>query len=121
MIRVHGDHDRPFSRGYTRAKGRALPMLHHHPDRLERPRMRVDGRLQDSTWEACLNDVGTRLRDIIDRHGPASVAFYFSTMESAGFRMAEALHAAIGTPGRRQSGGIPWPRDLDAQPDRHGP
>ena len=40
------------------------------------------------------------LKDIIDRHGPASVAFYFSTMESAGFRMAEALHAAIGTPAK---------------------
>ena len=33
-------------------------------------------------------------------HGPESVAFYFSTMESAGFRMAEALHAAIGTPAK---------------------
>ena len=100
VIRVRGDQDHPFSRGYTCAKGRALPLLHHHPDRLERPRMRVDGRLQDATWEACLDDLGTRLKDIIDQHGPESVAFYFSTMESAGFRMAEALHAAIGTPAK---------------------
>lgn len=100
VIRVRGDQDHPFSRGYTCPKGRALPLLHHHPDRLERPRMRVDGRLQDTTWNACLDDLGTRLRDIIDRHGPESVAFYFSTMESAGFRMAEALHAAIGTPAK---------------------
>ena len=100
VIRVRGDQDHPFSRGYTCAKGRALPLMHHHPDRLERPRMRVDGRLQDTTWDACLDDLGTRLKDIIDRHGPESVAFYFSTMESAGFRMAEALHAAIGTPAK---------------------
>jgi anaerobic selenocysteine-containing dehydrogenase len=97
VIRVRGDQDHPFSHGYTCAKGRALPLLHHHPDRLERPRMRVDGRLRDTTWDACLDDLGTRLKDIIDRHGPDSVGFYFSTMESAGFRMAEALHAAIGT------------------------
>ena len=100
VIRVRGDQDHPFSRGYTCAKGRALPLMHHHPDRLERPRIRVDGRLQDTTWDACLDDLGTRLKDIIDRHGPESVAFYFSTMESAGFRMAEALHAAIGTPAK---------------------
>jgi len=100
VIRVRGDQDHPFSRGYTCAKGRALPLLHHHPDRLERPRMRVDGRLQDTAWDACLDDLGARLKDIIDRHGPESVAFYFSTMESAGFRMAEALHAAIGTPAK---------------------
>ena len=100
VIRVHGDLDHPFSRGYTCPKGRALPLLHHHPDRLEHPRMRVDGRLQDTAWEVCLDDLGTRLKNIIDRHGPQSVAFYFSTMESAGFRMAEALHAAIGTPAK---------------------
>jgi anaerobic selenocysteine-containing dehydrogenase len=100
VVQVRGDHDHPFSHGYTCPKGRALPLLHHHPDRLERPQMRVDGQLQDTDWQACLDDLGTRLKDIIDRHGPESVAFYFSTMESAGFRMAEALHAAIGTPAK---------------------
>jgi anaerobic selenocysteine-containing dehydrogenase len=100
VVRVRGDQDHPFSRGYTCAKGRALPLLHHHPDRLERPQMRVDGELRHTPWDTCLDDLGTRLKDIIDRHGPESVAFYFSTMESAGFRMAEALHAAIGTPAK---------------------
>ncbi|MGV0158023.1 molybdopterin-containing oxidoreductase family protein [Mycobacterium colombiense] len=100
VIRVRGDKEHPFSHGYTCPKGRALPQLHHHPDRLERPRMRVDGRLRDATWDACLDDLGARLKEIIARHGPESVAFYFSTMESAGFRMAEALHAAIGTPAK---------------------
>ena len=100
VVQVHGDKEHPFSKGYTCAKGRALPQLHHHPNRLETPRMRVDGRLQDTTWDACLDDLGTRLKDIIDTHGPDAVAFYFSTMESAGFRMAEALHAAIGTPAK---------------------
>ncbi|KUI28016.1 molybdopterin oxidoreductase [Mycobacterium sp. IS-1742] len=100
VVRVRGDQDHPFSRGYTCGKGRALPLLHHHPDRLERPQMRIDGKLQDTPWEVCLDDLGARLKDVIDRHGPESVAFYFSTMESAGFRMAEALHAAIGTPAK---------------------
>ena len=100
VIRVRGDHDHPFSGGYTCQKGRALPALHHHPDRLERPQMRVDGQLRDTTWDECLGDLATRLKQIIDTHGPESVAIYFSTMESAGFRMAEALHAAIGTPAK---------------------
>jgi len=100
IIRVHGDHDHPFSRGYTCPKGRAMGEMHHHPNRLERPQMRVNGALQEATWDACLDDLATRLRDIIDRHGPESVGMYFGTMESAGFRMAEALHAAIGTPAK---------------------
>ena len=41
VVRVRGDPDHPLSHGYTCAKGRALPQMHHHPDRLERPLMRI--------------------------------------------------------------------------------
>lgn len=88
VILVRCDRDHPFSRGYTCVKGRALGQLHHHPDRLERPLMRVNGTLQEVSWDECLDDLGTKLKAIIEQHGSASVGFYFSTMESAGFRMA---------------------------------
>jgi anaerobic selenocysteine-containing dehydrogenase len=77
--------------------------MHHHPDRIERPQMRVEGRLQDTTWEECLDDLGTRLKSVIDSHGPESVGIFFGTgvgMDATGTRMAEALHAAIGTPAK---------------------
>ena len=48
VIRGRGDQDHPFSHGYTCPKGRALPQLHHHSDRLERSQMRVGSRLQES-------------------------------------------------------------------------
>ena len=70
VVRVRGDHDHPLSHGYTCAKGRALPQLHHHPDRIERPMMRVDGVLTETTWETCLDDLGSRVRAVIETHGP---------------------------------------------------
>jgi anaerobic selenocysteine-containing dehydrogenase len=103
VVRVRGDPDHPLSRGYTCAKGRALPRLHHHADRIERPLLRIDGRLQPTTWEDCLDDLGTRVRTIIERHGPASVGIFFGSgvgMDAAGYRMAQRLHAAIGTPAK---------------------
>ncbi|MBV8965422.1 MAG: hypothetical protein JO191_04515 [Mycobacteriaceae bacterium] len=51
VVRVRGDRDHPFSQGYTCPKGRALPQLHHHPQRLDRPLIRVDGHLQPATWD----------------------------------------------------------------------
>ena len=57
VVRVRGDKDHPLSHGYTCPKGRALPKMHHHPDRLERPLVRVGGRLQATTWEVCLDDL----------------------------------------------------------------
>ncbi len=103
VVAVHGDRDNPFSRGYTCPKGRALPLIHHHPDRLERPMMRTDGRLTETTWDACLDDLGATLRGIIAEHGPAAVAVNFGTgigMDATGYRIAEALHRAIGTPAK---------------------
>ena len=45
VTRVRGDREHPLSQGYTCPKGRALPQMHHHPDRIERPQMRIDGRV----------------------------------------------------------------------------
>jgi anaerobic selenocysteine-containing dehydrogenase len=103
VVRVRGDPDHPLSHGYTCAKGRALPQLHHHPDRIERPMRRIDGTLQPTTWRECLDDLGARLSTIIDESGPASVGVFFGSgvgMDAAGYRTAQALHAAIGTPAR---------------------
>jgi anaerobic selenocysteine-containing dehydrogenase len=100
VLRVRGDRDHPLSHGYTCPKGRALPLTHHHPDRLEQPLIRVDGNLSPTTWDACLDDLGTRLRDIIENHGPDAVGILFGTgvgMDFAGYRLAQGLHAAIGT------------------------
>lgn len=103
VLRVHGDPDHPLSRGYTCPKGRALPQMHHHPDRLERPLMKKQGALQPVSWDECLDDLGKKLRSIIDEHGPAAVGIYFGSgigMDAAGYQMAGALHAAIGTPAK---------------------
>lgn len=103
VTRVRGDREHPLSRGYTCPKGRALPQMHHHPARIERPQLRVDGVLRDVTWDECLDDLAARLRRIIDRDGPESVGIFFGTgvgMDATGTRKAEALHAALGTPAR---------------------
>ena len=103
VVRVRGDHDHPLSHGYTCAKGRALPQLHHHPDRIERPMMRVDDVLTETTWETCLDDLGSRVRAVIEAHGPSAVGVFFGSgngMDAAGYRMSQALHAALGTPAK---------------------
>jgi anaerobic selenocysteine-containing dehydrogenase len=103
VIRVRGDRDHPVSGGYTCPKGRALPELHHHPDRLDHPQIRADNVLREITWDTALDDLAARLEAVIDRHGPESVGIFFGSgigMDAAGYRMAEALQSAIGTPAK---------------------
>jgi anaerobic selenocysteine-containing dehydrogenase len=101
VVRVRGDRDHPLSQGYTCAKGRALPAMHHHPRRIVRPLMWTDGALRPASWDACLDDLGGRLREIIARHGPSAVGVFFGSglgMDAAGYRMAEALQASLPQP-----------------------
>ena len=103
VVRVRGDLEHPASHGYTCAKGRALPEMHHHPERIEHPLMRVGDALEPTTWTECLDDLADRLRGIADRFGPEAIGVFFGSglgMDAAGYRMAEALFAAIGTPAR---------------------
>jgi anaerobic selenocysteine-containing dehydrogenase len=103
VVRVRGDRDHPMSQGYTCAKGRALPAMHHHPRRIERPLMRAAGSLKPTSWELCLDDLGARLQEIIGRHGPSAVGIFFGSglgMDAAGYRMAETLQRSIRTPAR---------------------
>jgi anaerobic selenocysteine-containing dehydrogenase len=96
VLTVRGDPEHPVSKGYTCPKGRALPALHHHADRIDRPR--VDGSERD--WGATLDDLAERLASVISAHGPDAVAGYFGTglaYDTAGWIAANAWLAAIGS------------------------
>ena len=48
------------SQGYTCPKGRALGELHHHPQRLDGPLLRRNGRLEPVTWDELLDDLAAK-------------------------------------------------------------
>lgn len=100
VTHVRGDRDHPRTQGYTCPKGRSLAKMHHHPNRIENPMLRIDGELAETSWEDCLDDLAAKLRAVIDEHGPDSVGIFFGSgvgQDAAGYRMAQGLQMAIGT------------------------
>ncbi|MCW2623084.1 MAG: putative dehydrogenase [Frankiales bacterium] len=101
VTHVRGDAAHPVSQGYTCTKGRSMPQLHHHPDRLDHPLMRAaDGEQQRVEWDELLDDLATRTARIVEEHGPDSVAFFFATglaFDSAGRRVADRFVRTLGT------------------------
>ena len=99
VVKVEGDPQHPVSRGYTCPKGRALGAWHHHPARIDRPRIGAE----EVSWDACLTDLAARVRPIIEESGPHAVGIFFGTgssFDSAGGRGAYAFHAALGSRSR---------------------
>ncbi|MBW2286390.1 MAG: molybdopterin-dependent oxidoreductase [Deltaproteobacteria bacterium] len=76
VIAVRGDRENAASEGYTCPKGRAEPERIHHPDRILRPRKRDGDRWSELSPDDALDEIGAKLRAIIDEHGPESVAVY---------------------------------------------
>ena len=101
VVKVRGDHDHPFTRGYTCPKGRALKQMHHDPNRIERPQMRVNGLLSDTTWERAFDDLGATFRKIIAESGPGSIAIFAGgggMLDSTAYLSFRNLSQIIGTP-----------------------
>ncbi|BDX31157.1 dehydrogenase [Mycobacterium antarcticum] len=102
LTKVTGDPDNPMFKGYTCAKGRALPEIHNNPARLLRSqKRRPDGTYEAIGAERAMDEIAATLQDLIDVHGPRSVALYLGTNGlpyPASALMANAFIRAIDSP-----------------------
>ncbi|MFN8039074.1 MAG: molybdopterin oxidoreductase family protein [Acidimicrobiales bacterium] len=78
VVRIRGDRDDPFSKGFICPKGSTLKHLHEDPDRLRRPMIRRGddpdtATWEEVTWEEAFAEVERRLTPVLeaDRQGVA--------------------------------------------------
>jgi anaerobic selenocysteine-containing dehydrogenase len=103
VVEVRGDPEHPYSRGYTCPKGRALGAWHHHPHRLDVPRIGRGADRREVGWDDALDDLADRIATLQTEHGPDSVGMYMATamsFDAAGGRIAHKLFASLGSRSR---------------------
>ncbi len=74
VVRVRGDKDDPFSRGFICPKGSTLGELHHDPDRLRTPLVRRNGQLEEATWDEAFQAIQDGLMPLLEKQGRQSLA-----------------------------------------------
>jgi anaerobic selenocysteine-containing dehydrogenase len=75
IVEVRPDKKNPFSRGYVCNKSQAVGSYQHHNQRVLSPlRRAADGSFEPIGWNAATDEIGSKLRRIIDEHGGKSVA-----------------------------------------------
>ena len=76
-VRLRGDEAHPFSAGELCPKVNRFLDRVYHPDRILHPMRRVgpkgSGQFETITWDEALADIGQRLNDIIEQHGPEAI------------------------------------------------
>ena len=106
VVRIRGDKQNEFSKGFICPKGSTLKHLHDDPDRLRRPIVRRGDDPSTATWEEvswpeAFAEVDRGLRAVIDEHGAESVALYFGNPSAhtlSGVLYNRTLAKALGTP-----------------------
>ena len=101
-VKVEGDPESRLYEGYTCPKGRALPQQHNDPRRLLRGLARgADGSFSEIGSAPMLDAIASRVRAIVEEHGPRAVAVYIGTgvvAHPTGAVMMAAFCRALGTP-----------------------
>ncbi|VVS91641.1 molybdopterin-dependent oxidoreductase [Desulfoluna spongiiphila] len=75
IVKVRADKENVRSRGYMCRKGANVAFHQNHEGRLTQPLKRTEDGFQEISWEQAFSEIGSRLRGIVDEHGPKSYAY----------------------------------------------
>jgi formate dehydrogenase major subunit len=71
--------DRPVAKGHACAKGRYGFGFTHSEDRILQPQIRVGNDWQPAAWDKALGSAASRLKAIINKHGPDAIGILASS------------------------------------------
>jgi predicted molibdopterin-dependent oxidoreductase YjgC len=99
IVSVRGDADHPTSHGSLCVKGRFGLDFVSAEDRLTKPLIRRDGKLEEAEWEEALELVASKIGAARDEHGPDSVAGLASAKctNEENYVFQKLMRAAVGT------------------------
>jgi len=75
ILKVRADRENPRSRGFMCRKGASVAYFQNNPERLKYPLKRVDGNWKRISWNTALDEIAARLKEILEKNGPRSIAY----------------------------------------------
>ena len=99
VVRVRGDVENCVNRGSLCVKGRFGLEFVGSPDRLTKPLIRRDGKLEEASWDEALDLAARKFREIKEAHGPDAIAGFASAKctNEENYLFQKLMRAAIGT------------------------
>ncbi|MEC4764018.1 molybdopterin oxidoreductase family protein [Mycobacterium sherrisii] len=115
---IRGNPDDVWSRGHLCPKGVSLGAVHHDPDRIRRPLIKVDGAWQEVSWDRAFRRCTELLAPVIERYGIGAVTAYTGNPLAHSFslaRYAGVLMGMSGMPVTYSPGTVDqWPKNLSS-------
>ncbi|WP_394826094.1 molybdopterin-dependent oxidoreductase [Pendulispora albinea] len=90
VLSIRGDDRDPFSRGHICPKAAALGDVSSDPDRIRGPMRRVGDRWEAISWDAALEEAGTRLAAVQKQYGRSALGVYIGNPNAHSYSAALA-------------------------------
>lgn len=92
ILSIRPDKKDPLSRGHICPKAVALQDYYHDEDRLTQPLRRSASDWEEISWDAALDEIGARVREIQKQHGKQSVATYIGNPNAHNLGSLVTIH-----------------------------
>lgn len=83
LISVEPDEKHVVSQGYACVKGTRFTNVQNSPDRVTAPMKRVGEEWQEISWDQALDEIGAKIRAMVDEHGPQSFSHFLGSPTGA--------------------------------------
>jgi anaerobic selenocysteine-containing dehydrogenase len=100
IVDLRGDKDHPLTRGFLCPKGMVSHEMVEDPLRLRHPYERVGPEWKPISWAEAYGKISRRLRTLIEKHGPHSIALYYgggNATSSVNYMLADGFLRALGS------------------------
>jgi len=115
---IRGNRDDTWSRGHICPKGASLGVVHHDPDRIRQPMIKVDGQWKEVSWDAAFRRCTELLAPVIEQHGIGAVTCYTGNPLAHSFSLGRYTGVLLGMSGIPLSyspGTVDqWPKNLSS-------
>lgn len=101
LTKVTGNKNHIVSKGYICPRGLATLDIHNNTDRLKYPVKKVNGKFEKVDWASALKDIGQKLKDIREKYGNDSVAYYIGNPIAFDYSLTAYNKIALKTMGTR--------------------
>ena len=104
LVALRPDRAHPVTRGFACHKGIAGLDVHRDPDRLDHPlRRSANGGFERISWDAAVEEIAARVRDLRARHGPEAIASYVGNPAAFNTLAGPAIGAFFAQLGARRT------------------
>lgn len=96
IVKLEPDRDHPITKGFVCIKGLATADIHRDPDRLNHPLRREGDNFAATSWDAAIDGIAARLKEILATHGPQAIGAYVGNPTAFNTLAAPAIQSFFG-------------------------